>query len=75
MAINDEVLGDSGRFPVYIYASKRSIKYWLRIIKLPCHRLVRKCYDMFKLYDGLGHSNWVTQIRTKNGFGSSPKTI
>ena len=62
--IKDAVLGHSGRFHVYIYASQRVIKYWLIVIKLPCHRRVRKGYDMLKLYDGLGHSNWVTQIRT-----------
>ena len=71
-ACNDSVLGDLGRFPMYIVSQKRVIKYWLRIVSLPDERYVKKCYNMMKYYDACGHSNWVTSVRTNlysNGFG------
>ena len=30
-ACNDAILGDTGRFPMHIYSSKRCINYWLRL--------------------------------------------
>ena len=57
---------------IRINASKRCIKFWFRIRKLPMNRYTRLCYDMLKLYDTLGYTNWVTSVRTNlytNGFG------
>ena len=71
-ACNLSVLGDTGRYPVQIMASKRVIKYWIRILKLPKSRFVKLCYNMLLHYDKLGYSNWVTLVRTNlysNGFG------
>ena len=69
---NDAIMGDLGRFPLYITTAKRCIKYWLRIVKLPSDRYVRLCYEMLKYFDEMGHVNWVTYLRTNlfsNGFG------
>ena len=69
---NDAVLSDLGRFPLHINASKRYIKFWLRILKLPINRYARLCYDMLKLYDTLSYTKWVTSVRTNlytNVFG------
>ncbi|MEW8542874.1 MAG: reverse transcriptase family protein, partial [Candidatus Thiodiazotropha sp.] len=41
---NAAVLGDCGRFPLWIEAAKRCIKYWLRILCMDDSRYVRKCY-------------------------------
>ena len=51
------VLGDCCRFPLYIETAKRCIKYWIRILKMPNHRLVKQCYNMMKYFDELGNSN------------------
>ena len=69
---NDSILGDMGRFPIYILSVKRCISYWLRLLKLPNNRYVKLCYNMLKYYDSIGHKNWVTNIRNvlyTNGFG------
>ena len=71
-ACNLSILGDTGRYPVQIMSSKRVIKYWLRILKLPQCRLVKLSYNMLLHFDNLGYINWVTYIRThlyRNGFG------
>ena len=71
-APNLTIYGDCGRFPMYIYTAKKVIKYWLRILDMPEYRYVKKCYNMMKLYDGLGRQNWVTFLRKhlyENGFG------
>ena len=68
---NAAVLGDCGRYPLYIETSRRCIKY-LRLLNLSDDRYVKKCYIMQKHFDQLGYINWVTQIRNnlyRNGFG------
>ena len=42
-ASNYTVLGECGRYPLYIETTKRSIKYWLKIIHVPEHRYVKLC--------------------------------
>jgi hypothetical protein len=69
---NDAIVGDLGRFPMYIFAHKRCIKYWLRLLQMPKSRYIRLCYDMLMYYDSQGHENWVTEVRNelyRNGFG------
>ena len=71
-ACNDAILGDCGRYPLYINTYKRCLKFWLRILKLPEYRLVKLSYEMLKHYDSVGHTNWVTYLRRNlysNGFG------
>ena len=69
---NAAVMGDCGRYPIYITTFKRCIKFWLRIIALPDDRYVKMCYNMLKFYDQRGYKNWVTSLRINlcsNGFG------
>lgn len=69
---NDAILGDLGRFPMQIFAAKRCVKYWIRLISLPKDRYIRLCYEMLLHYDQLGYRNWVSCIRVnlyKHGFG------
>jgi hypothetical protein len=57
---------------MYIFAAKRCIRFWLRLINLPRDRYTRLCYEMLMYYDSIGYKNWVTDIRLnlyKNGFG------
>ena len=71
-ACNDAILGDLGRYPLYINAHKRCIKYWLRLLQLPRERYSRLSYEMLLYYHNTGHDNWVTDIKNNlysNGFG------
>ena len=71
-ACNAAVMGDLGRYPLLIEASKRCIKYWLKLLECKDDRFIKLSYDMLKMYDDLGYVNWVTEIRLnlyKNGFG------
>ena len=58
MACNDAILGDLGRYPMYIFAAKRCLKYWLRLLKMPGYRYVKLCYDMLVQYDNLGYNKF-----------------
>ena len=71
-ACNDAILGDLGRYPMYINTSKKCLKFWIRILNMSENRFVKKCYNMLLYYDQLGYSNWVTEVRSnlyRNGFG------
>ena len=48
---------------MYIESYKRCIKYWLKILKMPEYRFVKKCYIMMYNDDLRGRNNWVTKIR------------
>ena len=72
MSCNDAILGDLGRYPMYIFAAKRCLKYWLRLLNMSGHRYVKLCYDMLAHSDNLGYNNWVSDVRVhlyQNGFG------
>ena len=62
-ACNDAILGDTGRFPMYIFSSKRCIKYWLQLLDLPRNRYPRLCYEMLMYFDNLGFNNWANDVR------------
>ena len=72
---NAAVLGDCGRFPLYIETAKRCLRFWIRILKKPNHRLVKKCYtSMMKYFNDLGNINWCTHIKQllqSSGYGYS----
>lgn len=69
---NKIVLGECGRFPIYIDTQVQVMKYWCKIIHLEENRYPRQCYDMLLRQDRAGKNNWVTNIRNilcKIGFG------
>ena len=71
-APNFAVLGDCARYPLYIESYRRSLKYWLKIIKMQNSRYIKKCYNMMLIDDSQGFTNWVTNIRLlleRHGFG------
>jgi len=43
------LLGDLASIPMYLYSSKRCIKYWISITRMPYNRYFKKCYLMIKL--------------------------
>ena len=57
---------------MYIYFTKRCIKYGIRLFSTPRHRYISLCYEMFMYYYNIGHKHWVTNIRkglNSNCFG------
>ena len=71
-ACNDAILADLGRFPVFIYSARRSIKFWLIIVSSPNDRYLKLCYNMLFYYGNIVCTNWVTHIREhlyENGYG------
>jgi hypothetical protein len=66
------VYGESGRYPLYINAYCRSIKYWLHVLQLPDDRLPHKAYNMLYRLHNAEKTNWVSRIHDilyKYGFG------
>ena len=55
------VYGDTGRYPLYITASLRAIKYWLRVLKMDSFRYPRKAYNMMLAYEM--NENWASKIK------------
>ena len=69
---NTILYNESGRYPIYINMKIKSIKYWLRLLKLPSSRICKQAYTMLERLDSSGKNNWVTHIREilcTNGFG------
>lgn len=51
---NDAVRGDSGIFPIDIFAAKRCLKYWIHILNLAKDRYFKLWYEMLLYYDNTG---------------------
>ena len=69
---NNIALGECGRFPIYIDALVRMIKYWNRLLTMPDGRYPKQCYKMLLKHDLAGRKNWVTHLRIllcTHGFG------
>jgi hypothetical protein len=69
---NRMVYGESGRYPLYIRAYLKCIKYWLKLSQLPSTRLCRQAYSMLLQQHENGKFNWVSNVKkllTENGFG------
>ena len=47
-ACNAAVLGDCGRFPIWIESTKRCIKYWMKILNMPDARCVKNVISCVK---------------------------
>ena len=51
---NKMIYGDLGRYPMFVTAGIRSVKYWLRIINLSDEKLPKKAYNMLLYLQNLG---------------------
>ena len=68
---NDIVYGELGRFPLWIEANIRCIRYWFKLLKQPDRMYSKKAYTMLMKLDANGKITWVTHIRNllcDNGF-------
>ena len=70
---NTILYGETGRYPLYIRTYVKSIKYWLKLLKLPQARLCRQAYDMMlNQLDHFPRENWASRIKAilqKHGYG------
>ena len=71
---NDMVLGELGRYPLYINSAIKVIKFWFRLLKQDNSRYSKKAYIMLHnaQQKDPGCSNWVSKVKyllCSNGFG------
>ena len=57
------IYGDTGRYPLFIKAKQRAIKFWARIAKLKDESLVKMVYNVLYSLDNVGLRNWATHIK------------
>ena len=69
---NVAVLGELGRFPIFVQTYIKCVKYWLKLIHLQDGALPKSAYLMLYKLDENGKTNWVTYIKhllSRYGFG------
>jgi len=69
---NTMLYGDTGRFPIVINAAVRSVKYWLRLLRMEEDRYPLQVYQMM-LKSMKKQRNWAFNMKdllTKYGFGN-----
>ena len=68
---NDVVYGELGRFPLYITALIKCVKYWLKLLSQPENCYSKKCYNMLLMLHNRGKATWASHVRNilvNNGF-------
>ena len=60
---NKMVYGELKRFPLYINAIIRSVKYWIRLLNMEQSRLPKQAYSMLLSLDSNGKKCWITQVK------------
>jgi len=66
------ILGECGRYNLYIECLTKCIKYWLKLIALPENCLLKACYNMLFTQCNQGRANWASRIKLilqQHGFG------
>ena len=58
----DLVYGETGRYPLSVNVKLKCVKYWLRIIKLPCDRLPFKAYKMLLGMLDQNRNSWASSM-------------
>jgi hypothetical protein len=68
---NDVVYGELGRFPLYIDALIRVIKYWFKLLEQPEQYYSKRAYKMLLVMHNQGKATWVSNVQSilcNNGF-------
>ena len=60
---NDVVYGELGRYPLFITARVRFIKYWLKLLMQPDNFYSRKAYKMLLALHNRGKTTWVSHVK------------
>ena len=71
MTPNNMIYGDTARYPLYINAYVRAVRYWLKITRMNEKRLPYKAYLMLLHLDEQGKKNSLIKFR----FGVSPIVV
>ena len=45
---NNMIYGETGRYPLLIDSTIRSLRYWLKVTNMPLNRFPRQAYTMFR---------------------------
>lgn len=59
---NAMVYGETGRYPLFINSFVKCIRFWLRILRMPHHRLPSKAYKMLKYLHEQNKKTWASSI-------------
>ena len=62
-ASNKMLYGETGRYPLYIRAYTKCIRYWLKLLKLPNTRICKQAYNMMLQQMVHGYENWAFQVK------------
>ena len=71
-AASPAVLGECGRYGIYINCYVKCVKYWIKLLSLPENCLLKACYDMLFIQCNAGRLNWASDIKLllyRYGFG------
>ena len=60
---NDVVYGELGFYPLFITATVRFIKYWLKLLMQPDNFYSRKAYKMLLALHNRGKTTWVSHVK------------
>ena len=66
------VYGECGRYPLFINAMCKTLKYWIKLIRMNEDRIPLKVYKMQMYYDNCGYTTYASYIRNilfSHGFG------
>ena len=57
------VYGETGRFPLLLTQQEMLLKYWQRLISLPCDHVLKIVYDQLMRADGNGSTTWCKYVK------------
>ena len=69
---NVSVLGECGRFPLFIIYYTKCIKYSFKLVSMEAPELTKSCYNMSLQMCDAGKINWIFFVKNmlyKYGFG------
>ena len=59
---SDLVYGETGRYPLYVNVYVKSIKYWLKILKMQTERLPYRAYKMLLFLHEQNRNTWASSV-------------
>ena len=66
------ILGDCGRYPIFIHTFKKALLYWFKLLKMPTNRVAKHAYELAVTLDKNGKESWATHkkfLLYEHGFG------
>ena len=63
---NDVVYGELGRYPLFIPATVRLVKYWLKLLRQTDNLYSKKSYRMLLEMRNRGKTTWMSHIKNQS---------